>query len=491
MKKVAFITTEMVPFAKVGGLGDVSGSLPIALQKKGVKLSVFLPLYKQIDLKSHKIKKVKNWKTISIILGENSYEIDLFTTKYSDIDIYFIANEYLFGRDGVYTDKDGHGFMDNHIRDIFFSKAIMEVCKTLGENDESFRFDTLHINDSHTALIAPYLKTVYHSEKAFENSKSVLTIHNLGSAYQGIHESVEIKIAGLSYDYFYQGGPFEFYGKFNFLKAGIEFADFITTVSPTYAKEIQTPELGEGLFGVLQEHKDKIVGILNGIDEVEWNPETDKSLVKNFSKEDLKGKTVNKKAVLEKFLLNRRATKRALIGVVTRLVEQKGMDIIQAAFDDILALDVNIVVLGMGQKKYEEMFKTLSEKYGNKVGVMINYDNQIAHLIEGGADIFLMPSRYEPCGLNQFYSLKYGTIPLVRGTGGLEDSITNFNPETGDGNGFKFYNYSGDAIVEKLKEALDIYNKPKLWKKLVKNAMSYDSSWEKSAELYIEIYNKI
>lgn len=483
--EIAFISTEVFPFAKVGGLGDVSLSLPLALAQLKNKVSIFMPFYKSIDKKAHTIRKYPKWEDFSIKVGETDFSIGLYKAKYENLTVYFIENEALYGRDGIYTDKTGEGYKDNHIRDIFFSKAVIEVIKKINE-----KFDIIHINDSHTALTAPYLKTVYNNEEIFKDTKVVLTIHNLGSAYQGIHEAIEVKTAGLSYDYFYQGGPFEYYDKFNFLKAGIHFADLVTTVSPQYAKEIQTNELGEGLQGVLSASKDKLLGIINGIDTNIWNPETDNHIPHKYNLENIKDKLKNKKDLLKKLNLNA-DVKVPLIGMISRIVDQKGFDILSYCFNDLMQENVNFVLLGSGQKRYEEIFTEFAKKYPEKVAVITKYDEELSHLIEAGSDIFLMPSKYEPCGLNQLYSLKYGTIPLVRATGGLEDSVLNYFDDKENGTGFKFNDYTPSALLNTVKEALKIYSNDKEWKKIVKNGMSLDLSWSASAKKYLDLYQSI
>ncbi len=483
--KIGFITTEVFPYAKVGGLGDVSSALPLALKSLKQDVDIFMPMYKDIDKKAHKIRKYNHWKPFSIEIGEKNYSIELFRVKLEKkVNVFFIYNEELYNRSGIYTDKEGRAFTDNHIRSIFFSRAVLEVMKKL-----SLSYDILHINDSHTALVAPYIKLIYKDEEIFKNTKIVLTIHNIGAAYQGIHEAVEIEKAGFSYDLHYLGGPLEFYGKFNFLKAGIYYADLITTVSPKYAQEIRTPQFGEGLDGILREMEHKLVGILNGIDTDIWNPSKDKLIKKNYNlKTFKKGKLTNKKELLKEFAL--KDIKKPLIAMISRLTAQKGFDLLEAVAGELEKLGVNLIILGTGEKNYEMILSSLMKTYPETFSVKLKYDNTLAHLMEAGADMFLMPSKYEPCGLNQMYSLAYGTVPVVKGVGGLEDSIISYPDE--NSNGFKFYNHSSEEMFETIKKAVDLYkNNNDEFINLAKRAMKVNNNWKNSAKEYIKQYTKL
>lgn len=482
---IGYVTTELSPFAKVGGLADVSNGLPIALSSLGEDLTIFMPLYGTLDKRELKIRKYPKWKDITITIDNIRYELTLFKKKLNKkVTILFLYNEKLFNRDGIYTDKEGKGYEDNHIRDIFLSKGVLKVIKKLELN-----IDILHLNDSHTALIAPYLKTQYCNVPFLKDIKTVLTIHNLGSAYQGIHEAIEIKHAGLSYDYHYLGGPFEYHGKFNFLKAGIIYSDMVTTVSPKYAKEIQTEEFGEGLDGVLK-NSNKLVGILNGIETDVWDPKTDKYLVANFNcGKTLKNKFKNKLALLEEFGLTNESA--PLIAMISRLTEQKGFELLKEKISELMKLDLNLIILGTGEKRYEDMLKDFMEKYPKKISIKLKYSEKLAHQIEAGADIFLMPSKYEPCGLNQFYSMRYGTVPIVHSVGGLEDSILDYLENKKDGTGFKFYNFDSNSMLKTIKDAISIYKNRKEWKKIMLNGMKSDFSWKNSAKKYLEIYKSL
>lgn len=483
--KIAFITTEVFPYAKVGGLGDVSSALPLALKSLKKEVDIFMPMYSDIDKKIHRIRKYNHWKSFDVKIGKKSYSVDLFRVKLDKkVNVFFIYNEELYNRSGVYTDSEGKAFKDNHIRDIFFSKASLEVIKVL-----NLKYDILHVNDSHTALVAAYIKLVYKDEEVFKDTKTVLTIHNIGAAYQGICEAIEIEKAGFSYDLHYLGGPLEFYGKFNFLKAGIYYADLITTVSPKYAIEIQTPQFGEGLDGLLREMNHKLVGILNGIDANIWNPSKDTSLKKKYTiKTVKKGKLANKKELLSEFSL--KDIKKPLIAMISRLTAQKGFDLLESVADDLAKLDINLIVLGTGEKNYEMILSSLMERYPETFSVKLKYDDKLAHLMEAGSDMFLMPSKYEPCGLNQLYSLAYGTIPIVKGVGGLEDSIISYPLE--DSNGFKFYKHDSLEMLETIKKAIALYkNSNEEFLNLAKRGMKTNNNWQKSAKEYIKQYNKL
>ena len=480
-----FITTEVFPFAKVGGLGDVSSALPLALKSLKEEVTIFMPLYSSINKKVHKIRKYGHWKTLDIAIGDKSYSVDLFRTKLDKkVNVLFISNEELFNRSGLYTDENGQAFEDNHIRDIFFSKATLEVIKAL-----DLKLDILHLNDSHTALVAPYLKLVYNEEAVFENTKTVLTIHNIGAAYQGICEAVEIERAGFSYDLHYLGGPLEFYGKFNFLKAGIVYADMITTVSPKYAQEIQTPLFGEGLDGLLVENSHKLVGILNGIDTDVWNPKTDKLIEQTFTLKTIKkGKTANKKAILKEFGLKN--IKKPLVSMISRLTTQKGFDLLTEVAEDLSKLKVNVVILGTGEKNHEKMLSSLMERFPETFSIKFEYNDKLAHLIEAGSDMFLMPSKYEPCGLNQMYSLAYGTVPVVKAVGGLDDTIIDVSEK--GANGFKFTEHSSTELLGTLKSAVKLFNDDKkAFTALMKAGLKTDLSWKSSAKEYVKIYKNL
>jgi len=317
--------------------------------------------------------------------------------------------------------------------------------------------------------------------------KPVFTIHNI--AYQGLFPASHFPLTGLPQKVFTPDG-IEFWGSMNLLKAGIVFSDIVTTVSEKYSKEIRTAEFGYGLEGVLDSRKEKLFGVLNGVDYDDWSPEKDKFIIAKYDYKDLNGKAECRKDLLKEYNLNL-SDDAPVIGIISRLADQKGFDILSQAMEELMSMNIGIVVLGTGEKKYHDLFAELAKKYPKKLGVKITFDNKIAHKIEAGSDMFLMPSKYEPCGLNQIYSLKYGTIPIVRATGGLDDTIQDYDPKTGDGNGFKFKEYSSQVLLAKIKESAKIFSNKKEWKKLVQKAMQQDFSWERSAKRYVELYEKV
>lgn len=483
--KVLYATTEVAPFSKVGGLADVSGALPKALLENDIAVKVITPLYKSIKKATLSKVALPKGTSYSVLLGDTSYKITLHrgTLPKSRVEVIFVENEELLSRPGVYGDESTpNGYPDNHLRFILFAKAILKFCEL-----SSFKPDILHLNDYQTALAAPMLK---HSSTAHP-MKTIVTIHNIG--YQGVHPKEDVQIAGLNPADFYAGGPLEFYGQLNFLKAGIESCDKISTVSPTYAREItQSPEFGFGLEGVLKRRQCDLVGILNGIDDTEWNPRLDPLIPFTFSEKNLNGKLKDKKALIAKLNLEDHLISRPIIGMITRLVDQKGLDLVMSIFEPLMALDVGFVLLGTGLPKYHDFFKEMAQTYRKQISITLGFDNALAHLIEAASDMFLMPSRYEPCGLNQIYSLQYGTVPIVRATGGLADVVTDYSASPKTGVGFCFHEYSSAALLEACQRAVTLYTKePKAWASLVKRGIMKDYSWNKSAAEYVSLYKKV
>jgi len=476
--KILFASSEVFPFAKTGGLADVSASLPAAISSLGYQVRVIMPMYRSVMEGNFELKPLE--KSLELSFRGRLLKDKIF---YSEIGrnllIYFIKRDEFFDRDMLYGTSKGD-FPDNADRFIFFSKGILDLCKLTG-----FQPDVIHCNDWQTGLAPVYLKSLYKNNPFFRNARTIFTIHNL--AYQGVFPEEYMAISELPPEFFSIKG-LEYYGKINFMKGGILFSDIITTVSEKYAREIQTSEYGHGLDGVLRDRSSDIYGVLNGVDYTEWNPEKDPHLAANYNETDLSGKKKCKEELIEIFKLEGSA-ETPLIGIISRLADQKGFDILADAMDELMRMKLLIVLLGKGEEKYERKFAELGEKYKGSLGVKIAFDNVLAHKIEAGSDMFLMPSRYEPCGLNQMYSLKYGTIPVVRATGGLEDTIKEFDPETQKGNGFKFAEYSPGAMIEEAKKALETYQNKDLWLRLMRNAMKEDFSWKRSALKYIDIYN--
>jgi len=457
--KIVICASEVVPFAKTGGLADVAGALPLALEKEGQEVIVILPRYQVIDAAKFNLKTSGD----GILTG----------TLGRGIKVYFIENAGYFNREGLYGDKQGD-HPDNLERFSFYCRRSLELLKEI-----NFKPDIIHCHDWQSSLIPVFLKAVYSQDPFYKKIRTVLTIHNIG--YQGLFPREEFPKLGLDWSLFSMEG-LEFYGKINVLKGGMLFADLINTVSPTYAKEIQTKEFGFGLEGVLNKRKDSVFGILNGLDYDIWDPQRDKFIAQNFSITDLAGKTKDKEDLqaLCKLPLKKGVP---LIGIVSRLAEQKGFDILAEGIDAICKMDIQMVILGTGDLKYHQVLQEMVAKYPKVISLNLKFDDPLAHKIYAGSDIFLMPSRYEPCGLGQLISLRYGTIPLVFKTGGLADTV---NAD----NGFVFSNYSKIALVKTIRRALAAFQDKKQWDALVQNALKCNFSWDASARKYLELYAK-
>lgn len=485
--KILYISSEVEPFAKTGGLADVAGSLPKDLKKLNADIRVAMPMYGSISEDKFKITEVPD-SDFEIDLGgeitkgklnETSIKVDS-----KQIQVYLLKNDFYYNRSGLYINANTNSeFPDNAERFIFFSRGILEALKKI-----NWKPDIIHCNDWQTGLIPIYLKTIYADDAFYGDIKTIFSIHNL--AYQGIFDKKMLVKTGLPWDVFTMDG-IEFYDRINFMKAGIVYSDFITTVSPGYAEEIcSSVEYGYGLEGVLSIRKQNLTGILNGADYNTWSPLKDSLIPQNYSGRNLAMKLVNKKALLEKFNLPFRESV-PVVGMISRLADQKGFDIIEAAADELMKLDLQMVFLGAGELKYQQFLEKLKEQYPEKVGAYIGFNNELAHIIEAGSDMFLMPSRYEPCGLNQMYSLKYGTVPIVRATGGLDDSIEQYHPQTKGGTGFKFIEYDKMHLIDAVKFAVDVYKDKQSWTFLMKNGMKQDFSWKTSAKKYIKLYKEV
>lgn len=474
--KVLFVASEGVPFIKSGGLADVIGSLPQALHEKDIDVRVVLPLYK--DIKEHFGEKLEFETRMDIRLGwKNSY-CGVFKMKHDGIKFYFIDNEYYFNRDGLY------GYFDDAERFAFFSKAALEILPAI-----EYKPDVIHNHDWHTALCSVFLKSHFLDNPYYKNMKTLFTVHNLH--YQGVYSSsILYNVLGLGQEHF-TSESLEYHGAVNIMKGGLLYSDKISTVSKAYAKEITYPFFGEGLDGVLRKRQNDLTGIVNGIDEKEYNPSDDKYIYKEFDYKNIKDKLKNKVKLQEE--LNLDVDKEVpLIAIVSRLVPIKGMDLIMHIMEEMLStMDVQVVMLGTGDKEYENSFKYFAHKYPGKLSANTKFNNELAHKIYASADMFLMPSQLEPCGLSQLISLRYGTIPIVRETGGLSDTVDYFNEETGKGNGFSFLNFDAHDMFFTIKKAVDVYKDKKTWKKIIKNAMKADYSWDKSADEYIKLYKEL
>lgn len=477
---IFFATSEASPYAKTGGLADVSEALPKALAKRGHNLIVVIPFYRQVMEGNFNLNPTNI--SFPVPFGSKEIEARVFKDRLEkNLVFYFIKRDEFFDRSRLYGTADGD-YMDNGERFIFFSRSVLGLAEALNITPH-----IIHANDWQSALIPVFLKNLPRYSSIFKETKAVFTIHNL--AYQGIFPREIMDLTGLPEKLFSMNG-LEFYDKINFIKGGIIYADAVTTVSRKYAQEIQTPEYGYGLEGVLKEKSARLFGVLNGVDYSQWNPETDSLLPANYNKEDLSGKVVCKKELKKAFGLKGKDTI-PLIGMISRLAGQKGFDILAEALKKMKKEEFQFILLGQGEAYYENLLSQMSAKNPEKWSVKIAFDNKLAHLIEAGSDMFLMPSRYEPCGLNQMYSLRYGTIPIVRATGGLDDTITDFDPEKGKGNGFKFKEYSSFALCRAILKALSCYRNKSIWQNLIQNAMKEDFSWEKSAGQYEEIYRQV
>ena len=469
--KVLFATSEAYPFAMSGGLADVSGALPKALRRRFVGCRVIMPLYSTIsDELKDKMKYICN---ITVPVAWRRQYCGIFEAHLNGVIYYFIDNQYYFKRDGLY------GFYDDAERYAFFSRAVLEVLPHI-----DFKPDIIHCNDWQTALVPVYMDVFYKNNEFYNNIKTVFTIHNI--QYQGKygHELTE-DVLGIPMD---KESLIDFDGCVNFMKGAIQCADKVTTVSPTYSREILDPYYSHGLDSILKEFTYKLTGIVNGIDCEVYNPAEDKLIYKNYTIESLKDKDYNKKCLQEELGLPQKKDT-PIIGIVSRLVNHKGFDLVKCVFEELLKADLQFAILGSGEWEYEAFFSEMAQKYPDKVGLKLAFNPTLAHRIYAGSDIFLMPSKSEPCGLSQMVALRYGTVPIVRKTGGLNDTITDSGD--GNGNGFTFESYNAHDMQEAVWRALAGYSDKKGWDVLRKRAMQCDNSWNVSANAYIGLYKEI
>lgn len=472
--RILFVASEGLPFSKTGGLADVVEALPKALVELGNEVAVVLPRYRgtrasTVVMPSMTIPTGSGLRFPAVADG----------TVLAGVRYFFVDDPEYFDREQLYG-VQGRDYPDNAERFGEFCRAAIEISKHVWPPD------VIHCHDWQTALVPVLLRTLYKADPLLLNIPVVFTIHNMG--YHGLFPRETLADLGLPESLF-RMDAMEFFGKVNFLKAGLVFADYLTTVSPKYAQEIQTEEFGYGLEGVVVNRASHLRGILNGVDYSIWSPETDKLIASRYSAKDLTGKKVCKKDLLEQFKLEATDLQRPVIGIVSRFASQKGFDLIEEIVDDVVKDGAAIVALGAGEPRYEALFRELAGKHPRQVGVKIAYDNTLAHKIEAGADIFLMPSRYEPCGLNQIYSLRYGTVPVVRATGGLDDTIEQYDPTTGRGTGFKFEKYDAKALLGCVRKASKVYSNPQAWQKLQIAGMGRDFSWRNSAGEYAQLYD--
>jgi len=479
---ICLASSELSPLAKTGGLADVVSALSSFLNRDGHDIRVLLPLYSSIDTSALEITRVQFLQNLSMQIGGHqlNYSIDTAMLPASELPIYLLRCPQLYDRPGIYTSGP-----DEHLRFIMLSRAAIEMCQHMG-----FAPDIFHCHDWHTSLIPLYLKTRYAWDGLFAKTRSVLTIHNIG--YQGVFGADILDDLGLQDKHGMLHQDDLANGMINFLKTGVLYADLLTTVSPTYAREILTPRYGMGLQDLLQQRRHMLVGILNGVDYDEWNPDTDKLIPHAFNSRKLVvGKKKNKLALMRELGLNH-DDDMPLLGMVTRLTGQKGLDLVQQVVPEMLRQRrFGLAVLGSGEQHYEHFFGWLQHRYPDRVCFYRGFNNQLAHLIEAGSDMFLMPSLFEPCGLNQMYSLRYGTVPIVRRTGGLADSVKLFDPSSGTGTGIVFNDYDATALGWAINFGLDLYNEKMLWRKLMRNGMAMDYSWERQGQIYIDLFRRM
>ena len=475
--RIVFVGSEGVPYSKTGGLADVVGALPKALVALGHEVEVILPRYRM----TKRGRVIPRMRSVTIPLSSSFKFASLQDGGTGNgVRFYLVDCPEFFDRDGLYQ-HNGADYPDNHSRFAAFSLAALEFIKRSPGPP-----DVIHCHDWQTALVPIYLRNLYSEDPFFQQVPVMFTIHNLG--YLGLFPPHVLPQISLHAGLFTIDG-LEFYGKVSLLKGGILFSDFVTTVSRKYAREIQTSEFGHGLEGVLSSISGRLEGILNGVDYEAWDPATDKLIAANYTPENLKGKETCKKALLQRMGVQNPDLTRPVMGIVSRFAAQKGFDLIAEVAENIAKTDLYVVALGTGEPEYEELFRQLATKYPQKFLVRIAYDNELAHQIEAGSDMFLMPSRYEPCGLNQIYSMKFGTVPVVRATGGLDDTIEHFDGKVGTG--FKFAEYTSAALLTTIQQALQVYRQPQVWRQLMLNGMKKDFSWETSAKQYAKIYQSM
>jgi starch synthase len=463
------ISSEAAPFAKTGGLADVLGSLPSALRTCGDEVAVVIPRYGSIDLKNAR----RVWDNLPVHFGAASYPVSIYQAA-AAYPVYLVDCAPLYDRKGLYGES-GMDYPDNHIRFAVFCRAALGVARFL------FRTDIFHCHDWQTGLVPAYLRTTFATDPTFLGCRTLFTIHNLG--YQGLFPKTALAEVALDPSVYRPDGM-EFFGRVSYIKAGIEYADAVSTVSPTYAREIQTPEFGFGLDARLRHRASVLSGILNGVDYADWNPQTDPRIAARYSAEDLSGKAACKRQLLAEFGLPPEAMDRPLLGMVSRFTRQKGTDLVEEIAAQLAAGDVYLVALGTGDSEYEDFFRRVQEEHPGRIAARIGFDDGLAHRIEAGADIFLMPSHYEPCGLSQIYSLHYGTVPVVRATGGLDDTIE-------EGTGFKFAEYSGEGFLEAVRAAVRAFADREEWQRMMRRGMRRDFSWKTPAAAYSELYRRM
>jgi starch synthase len=475
---ILFAASEVAPFAKTGGLADVAGSLPQALARLGHDVRVMLPRYQRVTPGRFGLHHVA---AFYIPLASWRERCDVFEGRLGGlVTVYCIGKDIYFDRPELYGTQHGD-YRDNAERFSFFSRAVPELCRAAG-----FAPDIIHCNDWQTGLVPLYLKKFYGHDPLLRGARTVFTIHNLG--YQGVFGHRDLRLTGLGEEDFTPAGV-EFWGNINFLKAGIQFADTVTTVSRTYSRDIQTPEGGHGLDGVLRNRSADLYGILNGVDYDDWDPARDPAIAMPYDAKRLAGKDLCRRALRRELAIPE--TQAPLIGMVTRLSDQKGLDILMDALPGIIALGAPVVILGTGDERYHRRLSDLALSYPAQLRVLLTFNDDLARRIYAGSDLFLMPSRYEPCGLGQMHALRYGSVPVVRRTGGLADTVVDHDPKTGQGTGFLFEDYAPGALLSCVQRAVGVFRRSAAWKRIMRSGMQADFSWTRSAEEYMAVYRKV
>jgi len=480
--KILFCSPEAMPFAKTGGLADVAGAMPGALKKLGLNVHLVLPLYRTIREKCFDLRPLL--RNLMVPFKNEVLKVNIFETQgYGDVPVYLIENNDFYDRPHLYGNGKGD-YPDNLERFAFFSHALLRCAESM-----IFPPDLIHCNDWQTGLIPALLKGPYSHNSILKDTPSVFTIHNIG--YQGLFSPDEIKKTGLSKAEFFHINGLEYWGKISLLKSGIVYSNAITTVSPRYARDILTPKCGMGMEGILSQRKAALSGILNGVDYCSWNPAKDPHIAANFSTENLSGKGVCKNSLMKEMDIDTSLAHRPFLAVVSRLDAQKGIDLLVKIIDKVMLLKVGLIVLGSGNHTIQQDLRQASRRYPGRFALKLGFDEPLAHRIIAGADIFLVPSRYEPCGLTQMYAPKYGTVPVVRKTGGLDDTISEFDPGTNKGNGFKFGPYKSENFLNSIEKAVKLFQNTSVWKKIMDNGMRADFSWDYSARQYLQLYKSV
>ncbi|MFA5516671.1 MAG: glycogen synthase GlgA [Desulfuromonadales bacterium] len=476
--KILFIAPEVSPFAKTGGLADVAGSLPRALRQLGHDVRIIMPYYKAVEESRNPLRKGR--KSVEVVIDGEPRKGLLRQSSVDLVTVYLIENREYFDRDGLYGTAAGD-YPDNAQRFGFFCRAALEFLRRL-----DFRPDVLHLNDWQTGLVPVLLRSELKNDPFYNGIATLLTVHNLG--YQGIFPPEVLSSLHLDPGLFSVKGM-EYFGNVSFLKGGLLFADMINTVSPSYCREIQTPELGFGFDGILRQRQGHVHGILNGIDPKQWDPALSSALPASYDAADLKGKSADKRA-LQKELALEIAAETPIVSMVTRLDTQKGLDLVEEAFEELLKRDLQFILLGTGEQKHMEFFEQIKDRYPGRVAVRLTFDDALAQRIYAGSDIFLMPSHYEPCGLGQLIALRFGALPVVRRTGGLADTVVDPEEDAQNANGFLFAEASAAALLAALDRALALYPDTRAWRKMVRRGMTEDFSWNRSAQSYLDLYQK-